>query len=379
MMNPSAALTGLVSFPALLLNIASGFPRPAGLQGPVGTKLPPAAVRLDEEFTRIVGLRELSDGRVLVADAGDKRLVVADFERKVVVQIGREGGGPGEYAQVSPLTSLGPDSTLMPDPANGRWLVLLNDRIARTIPPEHPTIRASRGGLKGTDERGHALITTPPPIRGGNQKLGKSDSIALLLVTLTSGATDTIARLRTAPLTIWAELDNSGKVTRVGLTQPPFSVGEEPLLFPDGWLAIARLDPYRVDWRTSGARWVRGAPLPFTERPVDTRERETYLVRRASMTGRAPAAPPDDSWPATIPPFQPLPFVAVPDGTVLILRTPTADHPGHRYDRIDRFGKLIGWLELPATERLAGIGGRSAYVVSTDEDGLQHLQRHPWP
>jgi hypothetical protein len=334
---------------------------------------------LDQEFTRIVGLRELGDGRVLVADAGDKRLVVIDLTRNLVVQVGREGRGPAEYEQVSALTSLGPDSTLMPDRANGRWLVLLNDRIARIIPPEHPAIKASRGLLRSTDERGHALITSPPPIGSGKQQLGKSDSIALLLVAISSGTTDTVGRLRTAPLTIWTELDNSGKVTRAGLTRPPFFVGEEPLLFPDGWLAVARLDPYRVDWRTPAGRWIPGAPIPFTERPVDAGERQAFLARRASMSGRTAAAPPDESWPATIPPFQPFPLVAVPDGSLLILRTPTADHPGHRYDRINRRGQLIGWVELPAAEQLAAIGVRGAYVVSTDEDGIQRLQRHPWP
>jgi hypothetical protein len=360
------------SLPALLAGLLLG-------QAPAETRLRPPTVRLDQEFTRIVGLRELGDGRVLVADAGEKRLVVIDFAKSLVAQIGREGNGPGEYAQVALLASLGPDSTLMPDASNRRWLVLHNDRIVRTIAPEHPAITGSRGAVRSTDEQGRGMTTTAPPIRGGGQAMGKSDSVAVLLVTLSSGATDTVARLRTAPLTVWTELDNAGKVTRAGLTYPPFSVGEESLLFPDGWLAVARLDPYRVDWRTPGGRWISGAPLPFTGRLVDARERKAYLARRASTSGRAAAVPPDDSWPATIPPFQPFPLIAVPDGSLLILRTPTADHPGHQYDRIDRRGRLIARVELPATERLVAIGARGAYVLATDDDGIQRLQRHPWP
>ena len=348
-------------------------------QAPNGTRLRPASARLNEEFSRIVGLRELSDGRVLIADADDGRLVVADFESNLVRKIGREGSGPGEYARPALLTSLSPDSTLMPDPVSRRWLVLQSDRIVLTIPVEHPAIKASRGWVKGTDEHGHALVTGPPPIREGIRTLGKADSIEMLLVTIATGRTDTITRLRTAPLEIWTELDNAGKVTRAGLRNPPFSVGEEPVIFPDGWVAIARLDPYRVEWRSPDGRWVRGAALPFREQPVDARERQAYLDRRATTFGRAQTPPPDNSWPATVPPFQPSPFVTAPDGTLLILRTPTADHPGHRYDRVDRVGNLVGWLELAATERLAGIGVRGAYVVATDENGIQHLQRHPWP
>ena len=378
-MHGHAAPTSLISLPALLAGLVVGLhPQASRSQAPMETRLRPATARLDEEFTRIVGLRELGDGRVLVADAGDKRLVVIDFARNRVVQIGREGNGPGEYAQVSLLASLGPDSTLMPDAANRRWLVLINDRIVRTVPAEHPAISASRGAVRSTDERGHGVTTTPPPIRSGGQTMGKGDSIAVLLVTLSSGAVDTVARLRTAPLAVWTELDNAGKVTRAGLTYPPLSVGEESLLFPDGWLAVARLDPYRVDWRTPEGRWISGAPLPFVERPVDARERQAYLARRTATVGRPVTAPPDESWPSTIPPFQPLPLLAAPDGSLLILRTPAAEHPGNRYDRIDRLGRLIGWVELPAAERLVAIGVRGAYVVSTDADGIQRLQRHPW-
>lgn len=352
---------------------------PVWCQSPVGVRLPPPTARLEEEFTRIVGVRELSDGRVLVAEGSDPRLVVADFARNLVVQIGRQGKGPGEYSRIAALSALGTDSTLADDRTSGRWLMLVKDRIVHTLPPDHPGIKGAQGVLRGTDARGHVLTTTAPPLREGKPTLGKGDSIAAVIVTFATGALDTVGRLRTAPLTIWTERDQAGKVTRAGLTYPPFSVGEEPLLFSDGWVAIARLDPYRVDWRAPDGRWQRGAPLPFDAKEVDRRERQAYLARRAAMLGRAETPPADDSWPAAIPPFQPTPLVAAPDGSLLILRTPTAGAPGHRYDRVNRRGHLLGWLELPATEQLAAIGVHGAYVIRTDDDGIQRLQRHPWP
>ena len=365
-------------FLAAFLGIISGV-EPVWCQAPAGVKLPPPTARLDEEFTRIVGVRELSDGRVLVAERFEPRLVVGDFSRSLVVQIGRQGKGPGEYSRIVSLSALGTDSTLIDDRDNGRWLVLLRDQIVQTLPPDHPAIKGARGVLRGTDSRGHVLTTTSPPIREGKPTLGKGDSIAAVIVRFATGASDTVARLRTAPLTIWTERNQAGKVTRAGLTYPPFSVGEEPLLFSDGWLAVARLEPYRVDWRAPDGRWQRGAPLPFTAREVDRRERQAYLARRAAMLGRAETPPADDSWPDAIPPFQPTPLVAATDGSLLILRTPTADSPGHRYDRVSRRGQLLGWLELPATEQLAAIGVHGAYVITTDDDGIQRLQRHPWP
>ena len=376
-MSDSDPLTRPIAiFLALFLTSASHV---SAIQEPRGATLQPVTVRLPEEFSRIAGVRELSDGRVLVGDAVDKRLVAVDFARLLVTQIGREGRGPGEYAQVTAPLALGTDSTLMADPANGRWILLRLDQVARIIPPDDPRIKNSRGTLRGADARGNLLIVGPPSIRGGDQVMGKYDSVAALLVSLASPSKDTVTHLRIAPMTVWTEVDNAGKVTRAGLRIPPFSVGEEPILLPDGWLAVARLDPYRVEWRAPSGRWVQGAPLPFTKQPVDARERQAYLDRRTTALGRAQPPPPPDAWPEWVPAFQPSPLLAVPDGTILILRTPTADHPGNRYDHISRTGRLIGWLELPASDRLVSIGGRGAYVVSTDPDGIQHLQRHPWP
>ena len=66
-MHCPAALTCLLSPSALLAGLVLSLPsQPFGSQAPVQTWLRPATARLDEEFTRIVGLRELGDGRVLV-------------------------------------------------------------------------------------------------------------------------------------------------------------------------------------------------------------------------------------------------------------------------------------------------------------------------
>ena len=36
-------------------------------------------------------------------------------------------------------------------------------------------------------------------------------------------------------------------------------------------------------------------------------------------------------------------------------------------------------LQLPPDHQIVGFGARSVYVVVTDEDDLQRIQRHPWP
>ncbi|HEY7566986.1 MAG TPA: hypothetical protein VH762_05415 [Gemmatimonadaceae bacterium] len=374
-MNQASALMRIALFGCVLLLLPL---QTLGAQAAAEHKLRPANARVNAEFTRIVGLRELPDGRVLVSDAGDKQLRLVDFAQNSAVQVGRAGRGPAEYASLSPLYAIGSDSTLMSDGGNGRWLILENDRIAGTVPPDNPAVRASRGAFRGIDKNGRVLTTTPPPIRNGVQTLGKGDSNAVLIVTA-SGDVDTVAKVQMPSLVLKSTVDGAGKITSMDVRPAPFAVGDESLLFPDGWLVLARLDPYRVEWRTPDGRWIRGAPIPFSPTPVDARERKAYLERRSNASGAAPASPPDDSWPATVPPFPSSPLLAMPNGNVLILRTPTADHPGNRHDEIDRQGRLVAWIELPATRRIVGAGPRGGYIVVTDDDGIQHLERHPWP
>jgi hypothetical protein len=349
-----------------------------GTQTPAPRQLRPATDSLPEEFNRIVGVRELPDGRVLVSDPGDRRLVVVDFKTKTVQQIGREGRGPGEYGLPTQFYPLAGDSILMPDVLNGRWLILQGSAIVRTVPPDDPVVSATRNGFRGADARGHILATgVILPTR--TQVLGKGDSTALILVDRSTGIADTITRLRVAPTTVKVDVDKGGKVSQMRWFPPILSVGEETLIFPDGWIAVARLEPYRIEWRSPDGSWIRPPPIELTEPRMNDRQKQVYLDRRSRATGKPAVRPSDDSWPATIPPFQSRPMIPLPDGRVLILRTPTADVSGNRYEVVDRTGRRLAIVDLPETERILAVGTRGAYVVTTDEDGIQRIRRHPWP
>ena len=91
-----------------------------------------------------------------------------------------------------------------------------------------------------------------------------------------------------------------GRVYRV-----PLAGGEEPILFPDGWVAIARIDPYRVDWRSPDGQWTHGAPLPFTTVRLDAREREAFARSHRWARGLP-------TWPETAPAFDVSPCSPLP-------------------------------------------------------------------
>jgi len=76
------------------------------------------------------------------------------------------------------------------------------------------------------------------------------------------------------------------------------------------------------------------------------------------------------------PPFTSGAAVVAPDGALWVLRTRPAEDKVPSYDVFDSFGRQVGRVVLPRDTRLAGFGQRSVYLVRTDADDLEYLQRY---
>jgi hypothetical protein len=162
----------------------------------------------------------------------------------------------------------------------------------------------------------------------------------------------------------------------------PLAVGEQVVLFPDGWVAIARLDPYRVDWISNDGRQIQGPELPHARVHVDDSVKRWVLEERARQTGQPAARPegvPDDDWPATIPPFLNNAILPAPDGALWILRAATKPNAATIYDVADRRGRVVHRVTLAPNERVVGFGQGAVYSVVVDDDGIQRLRRHALP
>lgn len=390
MTGPSPATRRLTRLPGWLAAalLALGGARAEGQRAPA-LRLPPANASLAEEFSHVIAVRELRDGRVLVSDYRDNRVVVADFATGAVQSIARSGSGPQEFRRADRLFAITGDSTILSDPGNGRWLMLDGDGVVTTVPPDAPAVEHLRTPI-GADSLGR-MLGVGGAVNVHQMLAGRGvDSFVVLLVHRGAARTDTIARLR-PPEAVRPSMVRSAetRVARGSFSIPWWAAGEQAVLFRDGWVAVARLSPYRVEWRSPDGRTIRGAPLPFAPTPIDEREKRAFMERTARRTGR-PAQPPATiaEWPDEMPPFSSISAVlgapspalhTAPDGRLLILRMPTADAPDTRYDVIDRSGRLVGELILSFNEAIAGFGTGSVYVVSIDSDGIQRLRRHPWP
>ncbi len=360
---------------------------PAVLSAQSVSRLPlrPATSTLDVEFLGVTSVREIADGRVIVTDGKAQQLFLADFSARRAALLGRKGRGPRERLWVGKIQPLAGDSSLLDDMNNRRFLLFHGAAIVDVVPPDHPAVLATRAILAGSDSVGHLMNLSGPPSKAGTQLITRADSLAVVLINRRTGRLDTVARVRERPHRRDVEMDAQGRVTRSMFSATePNAQGEDAQLFPDGWLAIVRLEPRRVDWRSPTGAWTRGAPFPLRPAPLDARARRSIEAQRAEAMAEAKRyrlpAPRATSFPTTLPVLE---TYAVPktasDGRLLLRRSRSTPDDPIRYLVVNRRGTIDGEIVLGAHEDIVGFGPRTVYVTVTDEDDIQLLRRHPWP
>ena len=348
-------------------------------QAPRAISLRQADATLGEGFTSLYSVRELVDGRVLISDySSDNRIVVADLKTGSVRRIGNVGAGPREYRQAGRLFALPGDSTLLVDsPQRGRWWLLMHhDSIVANVPSDLPALRVVGGSPSGVDDRGRVL-----GVRSAGSERLAHNRIRLRLIAVigerSGSEADTIVRLH----------GDEYQVTQGGTRERPFwaqiqlsgSVAEQALLFPDGWIAVVRIEPYRVEWLTPSGTWIRGPEVPWEWPRADAREKAAAFERLKRRIGDR-AKDDDRPWADRLAPVRTnASMIAASNGNLLVLRAQWSKEPDTRYDVFDRSGQRIAQLALPDSERVVGFGPRSVYISVRDSDGFHYLRRHPWP
>lgn len=328
-------------------------------------------------FDNVSSVRTLPDGSLLVADAGARSLMRVRWDGETAAGVGRLGDGPREYRAVGHLVPLRGDSTLLTDSYSGRWLLLHDGTIVATVPETSPLIQTVTGGVIGVDSRGR--IGGRSPLIVDSRDGSASDSAAILLVDRARVRVDTVATIRVRSTAGFTRLPPTGGRPAMILAANPLATEEQAVLFEDGVLAIARLDPYRVDWRMADGRWLRGKALPIIRHPVDATER-CRAVRRVLGAESDCGETQLSDWPPSLPPFLPrvrpvITPVTVPlrDGRLLIRRVQPHHARMDRYDIVDRAGALAGIIELPVGEVILEHVPTGLVALRTDEDGLQKV------
>ena len=157
---------------------------------------------------------------------------------------------------------------------------------------------------------------------------------------------------------------------------------------------------YHVEWYKNGALVARGAPVTTPAVRVTKEDRDAWYRARTARTGTAlmtgpPApkeaekseritvpAPPgftDADFPATKPPFVEdfvgRSAIVSDDGELWVVRSKAFGATTTTADVFDAAGKVVRRVTYPSSHRLAGFGKGVIYLVRTDDDGLEWVER----
>jgi hypothetical protein len=340
----------------------------------------------ESTFNRVSSIRELPNGSLLVADQGDQQLWHATFDGKSAQNIGRKGSGPGEFRTVGWLYAIGRDSSLFTDGYTSRWNIARGTTFTATLSEARELNRSLGAELSGADTLGNVLGVIPFSHRAGVPALrNTADSLYAVRGRWDGSRQDTIASLRgRGGAGFSVTQPQNGGLGRINVANP-LSSEDLVVMAPDGWVAIVRVSPYRVDWRAPTGAIRQGTPVAIVARPVDEREVCWALARALG-----PKTPCDrelaPGWPTHVPAFvpssrpRPQP-TALPtaNGQLLVAREPAPAARTQSYDIFDRTSRRVAQLEIPITDAVVGFGARSVYVLRVDDDGLSAILRYNWP
>jgi hypothetical protein len=344
---------------------------------------------LDVEFTQIRGVRELRDGRVLLSDRLDRGVVVATFGSNEVTPIGRTGRGPTEYRLPTALIPLPGDSTLLFDEGNSRLAVIGPDlRIHRTFTVMLPGMGTPIFS-RVIDARGRYYMTIPSWLLGAPDDRPR-DTLPLIRYDARANRVDTVTYIK--------GMSNRAPGPRLvpGVPFIVFAPQDVWAVNAAGRIAIVRSGDYHVEWREPDGRLVRGPRVAHQPIPVTHADKMNYMrsfMQNSNTSGKDPdagmtATPAEHSTDAALRPIvEGNEFAAMkpattdaaplmsPEGTLWVERSVKLGEPP-LYDVFDSAGVRVAQVKLTRGRRLVGMGAGTAYVVATDEDGLQRLERY---
>ena len=351
----------------------------------------PAAESADG-FTMIGGVRELSNGTVLVTDPMERTVQLMDLAAGTAVKVGREGQGPGEYAFPGELLPLPADTTLLVDRMNRRFLIILpNGKTGESL--AYPTELGLGVDPRGVDASGRiyfqgSVIPSGARLEGS---LTTADSVPLMRWDRKSRM-DTVAFLKVPAMNMNTSGGGTG-ARMVMMRAQPFSPEDAWAVGRDGRLAVARVSDFHIDWFSPSRQKTVGPANRFERLRVNEADKEAQ--RRAMRNPRvfvsagpggsrgASAPPPVDmpepEYPEFKPPFPGRSAWIAPDGNLWLLRSRLGGDPVPTLDVFDGRGMLVGKVTIPKDRRIVGFGANSVYMARTDGDDLQWLERYSLP
>ncbi|NIR45948.1 MAG: hypothetical protein GWN99_16035 [Gemmatimonadetes bacterium] len=331
--------------------------------------LTPSRLFTAEPFSRVRGVEELPDGRVLLVDQREEALYRIDFEAGTREMLGHRGRGPGEYKNPTGLHPFRGDSALMVDIVNGRFVVVSPEgELARTEPLFGPGVSLP----EGADRYGNRYWDRVTGVRLAKREDPSADQAPIVRYEYASGQIDTLAFL-----------------TIPGPPNPnAFPAWDDWAVGPDGRVAIVRnQDEYRLDWVERDGTVRRGPPVEDF-RPLRVSDDDERALRESRGGGYGGVArqgdepvrrPPPIDVPDHFPPGKLRRLWVTYDRLAIVERHQHLSEERPLFDVFDADGSRTGSFRLPAGRELVGTGPSGLYAVREDELGFLWLELYEFP
>jgi hypothetical protein len=280
---------------------AAQAPPPAMLVGPQIQRIETAAALSPDAFGAITGVRELSDGRILVNDGTRRRLLMLD-SALTTVSVVLDSLSEIAHSYGTRAGALLPwqgDTTLFVDPA-AFAIVMLDGagRIARVRSvwrvEDVPWFTSSAGtsGFPGLDGRGRMVYRVParpapPAVRpppGVPYFPPQPDSAFIVAVDLDSRKADTLAVVRIPKMDQRIRMTGENRWNFEQVINPlPFT--DQWAVLPDGVIAVIRGQDYRVEYLHPDGSITSSPKLPYEWQRLTDDDRRTLVdsVRTAQQ------------------------------------------------------------------------------------------------
>jgi len=352
-----------------LAAIGAACASPAPSDGRIVLQHPQAT--LPVTFGQVTGIAELTDGRVAVADIGNRLFLFGRFDPKGMDTIGRhvdtlmEGESMvGVHKMPGIVVHLAGDTIALVDFAFQR--ATLWTEKGQSLGPVVTYPVAGYNPAVNYDTLGYAYKADYRSILGGLAPgvITTSDSAPIVRFKRDGATGDTIGHLL-LPKMGDAQFGNQTKSVPV-----VFSPSDVFGVTPDGWVWVARATTNSVDWRSPAGQWTQGKPRAWKKLPVTDADKEKFMAA-ALHNGLNPKL-------VIVFPFaaEKAPFTSATTGqggTVWMQRSREAGDSIPVYDVVSRVDSVVKVVQLPKGAGLGGVGRNGEVYVILRDGGKQQV------
>ncbi|NOT08664.1 MAG: hypothetical protein HOP28_10725 [Gemmatimonadales bacterium] len=326
----------------------------------------------EEPFTDIIGLVELSGGRVLVGDGRERRLMMLGPAASEAAALGRLGAGPREFRAIGSLLPRPGGGAFVTDFALRRLLPVGDDGTLLDVLsyPVSPNII-----IRGADARGRVYGDVFGKMQQGNFP----DSMTIVRWDPAGGKIDSLMKY------------NGGWSTRVvpaGSVRQVYLPYDTWVLFPESEIALLEAGTYKVGFWEEG-RQLRSSMVPWTPIRITKAEEDAWHAEQAGQRpvtlGQPGATPsgqrsrPNVAFAPTMPVFDDERVRAAPDRKIWVGRLRAGSDSVPMYDVLDDQGRLLARVLLPVGATVVGFGRGVVYLAEKNENDELFVRRYPRP